>query len=97
MNTTPINHSLCGVLIYEPRYGDEELSDSVPLTYDSDSRKFTIESNESTLIDTVVPYSVIVTLEEYPINTYPNAPEEENGANILFGNPCDSPTFTASV
>jgi len=37
-----------------------------------------------------VPYSVIATLVNYPVGTYANAPSSENGANILFDDPCNS-------
>jgi hypothetical protein len=41
---------------------------------------------------------VIATLVNYPVGTYANAPSAENGANILFDNPCNSPvSFFAST
>ena len=45
VKTKPITHSLCGVLVYEPRYNRQELDDSV-LTYAEDTRKFTVNSDE---------------------------------------------------
>ena len=41
---------------------------------------------------------MIATLVDYPTIDYPSAPTAENGANILFNNPCNNPvSFAAST
>jgi hypothetical protein len=98
IKTTPVSHLLCGNLVYEPRYNNLALTGNPPVTYATSTRKFTVESTDEDLENTVVPYSVIATLVNYPLASYSSAPKEEGGANVLYGNPCDSPVlFEASV
>ena len=66
VKTVPITHSLCGVLVYEPRYNGQALNIEV-LTYASDTRKFTVSTDNDNLSGTIVPYSVIATLNNYPV------------------------------
>jgi hypothetical protein len=98
VKTEPINHNLCGNIVYEPRYNGEALNGEV-LAYDSDTREFTVESGNEDLVGEIVPYSVIATLADYPRgDDFPDAPSAENGANILFNNPCNDPfSFAAST
>jgi hypothetical protein len=97
VKTWPIPHTLCGNLVYEPRYNGEALSGQV-LSYVAATRKFTVETSDTNLIGQIVPYSVIATLVNYPVNQYSEAPSAENGANILFNNPCATPiSYAAST
>jgi hypothetical protein len=96
VKTVPTTHTLCGDLVYEPRYNGQAL-DGVVLTYASDTRKFTVNSEDDSLIAQIVPYSVIATLINYPVGTYSSAPSVENGANILFNNPCTSATLEVTT
>ena len=83
---TRTRYNLCGPLVYEPRYNGKPLTGQV-LTYASDTRKFSVNSNDADLIGTSVPYSVIATFKNYPVGDYASAPTAENGADILFSNP----------
>jgi hypothetical protein len=68
------------------------------LSYVTATRKFTVSTSDQSLIGEIVPYSVIATLSNYPVDQYSNAPVAENGANILFDNPCNVPvSFFAST
>jgi hypothetical protein len=58
------------------------------LTYAEATRKFTVSTDDTSLQGTIVPYSVVATLVNYPIGTFTTAPQIVGGANILFGNPC---------
>ena len=84
--------------MYEPRYNEQSLDGQTTLSYDTATRIFTVNSSDPSLSGTVVPYSVIATFADYPLNDYSKAPVVENGANILFDEPCESPTvFKASA
>jgi hypothetical protein len=67
VKTVPIIHSLCGVLVYEPRYNGQALTNEV-LTYATGTRKFTVSTDDTSLIGEIVPYSVIATLANYPVD-----------------------------
>ena len=90
VKTKPVDHNLCGSLVYEPRYNGQALTGQV-LTYVSATRKFTVSTDDDTLSGNIVPYSVIATLVNYPADQYASAPSVENGANILFNDPCRTP------
>ena len=97
VKTYPVTHNLCGDLVYEPRYNGQALNGQI-LTYVEATRKFTVSTDDTSLSGQIVPYSVIATLVNYPVGTYANAPSAENGANILFDDPCNSPvSFFAST
>ena len=66
------------------------------MSYTTSTREFTVETNDSDLVGKIVPYSVIATLVNYPVNQYSEAPSAENGANILFNNPCAIPASYAA-
>ena len=89
VRTYPQVHNLCGSLVYEPRYNGQPLNGQV-LTYAEATRKFTVSTDNTDLSGQIVPYSVIATLVNYPVDTFATAPSAENGANILFDDPCNS-------
>jgi hypothetical protein len=89
VKTYPQDHSLCGSLVYEPRYNGQPLTGQV-LSYTEATRKFTVSTDDSALSGQIVPYSVIATLVNYPVGSFATAPSSENGANILFDDPCNS-------
>ena len=68
------------------------------LSYVAATRKFTVETSDTNLIGKIVPYSVKATFVNYPVSQYIDTPVVENGANILFNNPCAIPiSFAAST
>ena len=50
VKTVPISHSLCGVLVYYPEYNRLPLTGGEPLTYVTETRKFTVSSDDPDLI-----------------------------------------------
>lgn len=63
--TVPNTHSLCGDISYEGMFNGAAF-DGGPLAYNADTRVFTAESQDQTLIGNIYSYSVVATLASYP-------------------------------
>ena len=94
LDTGPLpGHNLCGPLVYEGRYQGSAVPESGgdPVSYNPGNRKFFIKSEDESLIDTIEPYSVYVTLRDYPPSLFPDVTTFEATEYIDFNNPCDNP------
>ena len=72
---------MCGSLKYTIKYDTDpdevDVTDSTgPMSYEEggDDKKITVDTDDVTLIDTTVPYKIIIELENYPKITNPEAP-----------------------
>ena len=97
--TQPLDkHTLCGELIYTPYYKDQPILTDDPITYDESSRRFTVESSDDSLSNSIESYGVNVEFKDWspsPINSAVST--ATNGANVEFDNPCNNPTISTTI
>ena len=92
--------SLCdGDLTYEATF-DGSAIDDVVMSYDNTTRTYTVDTDDASLISATKPYTLKVTMNDYPIADYPTVDEAEHTANIIFDDPtnqaaiCEDPSIT---
>ena len=71
---------------------------SEPMSYDKITKEFTIESDDTTLILQILPYSVEAEFVEYPKVDNPDVSTAKAEADVEFDNPCWYPfTFESTA
>ena len=70
-----------------------------PVTYSALERRFTAFSNDQNLITAGEgEMRLVATLSEYPVGPQnPDVTKKEAFGKLLFNNPCDTPTLTATA
>lgn len=99
ITTAPVTHTLCGDILLTPKYESNDLSaDGTPITYNSATGDFTVQSDRADLIDTTKKYQLVATLNDWAPSDYPNydVTTVTREGDISFENPCDAP-FTLTV
>jgi hypothetical protein len=56
VSTVPIDHDLCGEVVYKAQYDAVDIVPTDPLQYDPVTRIFTADSDDPAIIDTIVDY-----------------------------------------
>lgn len=77
--------TVCGTVVYEVKYGQPlaSLDGTEPLSYANED--FTINTSDDALIDTVAPYQLIATLQDY---TQASASKYDSQSTITYESPC---------
>ena len=70
------------------------------MSYDNTTRTYTVDTDDTSFISATKPYTLKVTMNDYPIADYPTVDEAEHTANIIFDDPtnqaaiCEDPAIT---
>ena len=91
---------VCGPLKFTITYDDTPVTDSTsPMSYETNNPKeIDVESDDTNLIDTTVPYKITVELENWPTAQHPDAPSLEVTKDVIYLSACPLSTgFGAST
>lgn len=103
VTTVPIEHNLCGALVYKAYYDSTEIAaDEEFLSYSGSGGSLTAEFLDKAtygyLIDTTVPYSLTAEFANWPSATNPTVSTSTATSDVLYLDPCDHlTTFTPAT